>query len=198
MLGNRKRNTVIGVVCIVIGVVAFSAIFAFASYRYKNTPQNFYDNRRGSAEKLYDEVTAHDLDGGYPGTAEEVVNLNNKIVQLYYGKMVKNEEILTELVDIQRKLFADELLDKNPRENQVETLLEAIDELYSQNVYVYKIEQGITYYSSNVNMCIVPVTQTLINYENVYWNYFLRQDADGRWKIYTYMRADENFRTLEE
>ena len=195
---KKRKNTVAGIIIIVLGIALIAGVIIYVLYVSKDQPQYFINAKRAKGNLLLNSIRSYDLENGYPEIAEEVMELNSAIMHLYYGRIVSDNSLIRELVDTQRLIFDDVLLELNTAESQWEKIVRDAETLYNENVYIYQIDQGVAFYSTEQDMCIVPITITLINYEKVYWNYFLSLDDQGRWKIYTWQRTDKYFQPLEE
>lgn len=194
---KHRKSLIAGIIILVVGVALIGGTIVYGIDRSKNSDQKFYQNSRSTGQRLYDKALAY-MENGYPETAEDVIDLNNIIMQLYYGKIVSSDELIRELVTMQRQLFSDYLLENNDFEDQYANVLESADILYEKKVYIYNIEAGSVFYSSGGDMCSVPITEFMNNYEKMYWNYYLKLDDEGHWKIHNYQRTDKSFRNVIE
>lgn len=72
------------------------------------------------------------LDKNFPATPREVVKLYNRIITCFYNDEYTDDE-LYDLGDQARKLFDDELLENNPRDEYFKNLKEDISEYHDKN-----------------------------------------------------------------
>ena len=198
MVSERGRvSTGVAVLIAVVGVAAIAGIILFVVVSGRNQPQHFYFERRSMGQRLLAEIEEYDLVNGYPETAEEVIYLNNLLMRMFYGKIVSDTDLLYKLVGIQRQLFSSDLTTKNSHQSQWETILDDTEELYGNNVYLYLIDVGVVFTSNEADMCSIPLTFTMINYETLYWNYVLKLE-NGQWKIHVFNRTDSTFLNILE
>lgn len=136
------------------------------------------------------DVLLRNLDKDYPPTPKEVVKYYSEIMKCLYNETYTDEQ-LEAMLDKMIALYDDELLEKNPRENLLSGLKEAIAD-YAENKYT------ITSYtpsnSTDVETSMIEgrecaklyCTYTIksgTNYSSSKLIYELRKDADGHWKI---------------
>ena len=195
----KQRGKIHPAAAVLIIVVALAAMGTFIVYginQSRNTPQHFFPLRRNLAARLLNEVRDHDLINNYPETALDVILLNNNFLMLYHGQMVSDPDLLWELIGIQRHLFSDSLMTNNSHQQQFDSIWESINTRHPHNVYVNSIEVGQSFRSGRVDMYVFPITMRMVNYDNLYWNYFVYLDDSGRWRIANYDRTDSTFRNI--
>lgn len=179
-----------------VALILIGSVVAFAVVHNQGLPRYFFHNRRNLAARLLSEVRSYDLINNYPLTADEVIAINNRIRLLFYGQMVNNDDLLWELVGTQRHLFSDYLVANNDHETQFVHLRRYMSELFDENVYLHTTNVGVAFRSDVRDMYIFPVTDVMINHDNLYWNYLVYLDRSGQWKIYTWHRTDASFRQI--
>ena len=184
------------VAILLIGIMTLGGIIAFAVVQSQNNTQYFFHYRRNLAARLLDEDRSYDLINNYPPSADAVIALNNRIMMLYFGRMVNNDDLLRELVDVQQHLFSTYLQRHNNPHSRWEIIRESKEIMFAENVYLHSINVGLAFRSDRVDMYVLPITHTMINYQNIFWNYFVYLDASGRWKIYNFQRTDATFRNV--
>ena len=193
MLSERGRlKPITAIIIVVLGIAAIGSIFISIYVQNRDRPQLFYIQRRSMGQRLLDEVRTYDLVNHYPETVEEVMHLYSILRRMIYGRMVSDDELLYELVGLQRHLLCDFLTQNNTHRDQWLQVLEDTSVLYESNVFIHSIDKGLIFISAEEDMCIVPLTFTMINHEAMYWNYFLKLEH-GRWKIHDFKRMDSTF-----
>lgn len=192
------KNYVIGFAIGFIGIVILWGIFSYASSITATLPKDFVSSKKTAAQKLYDNLNNIDFVNDYPSTPEEVMDVYCDTVFMLYGNMIENDDIFTEILGIQRQLYSDELLEKNPFETQYNSFIESKDKIYSHNATTAQMDHDNTFYSKkDENSCIIQVKQHVNKIGVVHWNYYLNK-IDNKWKINTWEMTDENFKPIEQ
>ncbi len=180
---------------LIIGIGFVVLIVGYYTYLSNKTPdaeQPVFSNEEVG------KLISRNLEGMYyPEFPRSVVEFYSRIVVAYYYTPLEENEI--EALGRQaRKLFDEELLEKNPEEKFFEDLkleIAGYNEL-ERKVYSYTVED-----SSEVQMftfdgeqyAIVSATYLMREKSkvvNVYHDYTLRKDADGNWKILFWEKSD--------
>lgn len=173
---------------IIVTVVIVSLIVGYYFYltnRDINTEKNNPDASEVS------KLITRNLDGEYyPEFPRDVVAFYSKIAQAYYYTELSEKEIEA-LGSQARKLFDEELLDKNPEEQFFEDLKNDIQEYNEadRKIHGFTIEnandidiftfQGDSY----ARVAASYVMREKGSAATIYEVYTLRKDGDGRWKI---------------
>ncbi|MBE5927494.1 MAG: hypothetical protein E7270_11115 [Lachnospiraceae bacterium] len=138
------------------------------------------------------------IDEKYPETPREIVRLYNRIMICYYNEEYTNNQLIS-LTKQARKLYDEELLEKNPYDEYFERLNEEIEEYKKSNRIISSCllegNRDVEYYTldkrkySEVN-CVYYLKgdegTTKVSEE-----YVLRKDDDGKWKILYWKLADK-------
>ena len=179
---KSKTKLVLVVAFCVLG--AFLIVFFSAKGR-RFSSSDFVSNQANIAAKLYTKIVDADLEDNYPLTPESVIDMNNDIVYMSYGQMILNEDLLKDILLVQRNLFSRELLEgeENSFERQFQRLKDSLDELAAQNVTCIGMERVESIYSDDNRSVTISVRQFLNANEIAQWYYLLIRDSDGRWKI---------------
>ncbi len=134
----------------------------------------------------------------YPETPREVIRLYNRIMICYYNEEYTNNQLIS-LTKQARKLYSDELLERNPYDEYFERLSEEIAEYEENNRIIgsclLESNRDVEYYTldgkkySEVN-CVYYLKgdegTTKVSEE-----YVLRKDDEGKWKILYWKLADK-------
>lgn len=158
----------------------------------------FYLSNRDMAPKQQNttnseitKIVTRNLDGQYyPQFPRDVVLLYAKIVKEYYGSNVTETDI--ELLGKQaRKLFDEELLEKNPEDefftnlkadikayNDLERIITNIDVEKANDVKVFTFEE-----KSYATVKVGYLVREKSSVDTICQQYTLRKDDNGQWKI---------------
>jgi len=201
-MGRSKVGPFGAIVIILLGVALIGGIIYYIFVQNRDTTRYFYLERRSTGQRILNEIHSYDLIRDYPDTPQEVIRLNNLLMQMIYGRIVSNDDLLYELVGIQQMIFSDFIQTNNSHQSRFEILFEDTAFMYENNIYLWSIEPGLFFESDELNMASVPITMTFVTNSvnwprEMYWNYFLRHE-NGRWKIYDMKRMDSTFRNPYE
>ena len=157
---NTKFVIIIVVcVCVILG-----------GYYYLTNRNNAKEEENITLTEIQ-ELTTKNLDKNFPATPREVVKLYNRIITCFYNDEYTDDE-LYDLGDQARKLFDDELLENNPRDEYFKNLKEDISEYHDKSKTIASfIKEGNAY-------------------SRTYQMYVLRKDADGNWKILVFYQVN--------
>lgn len=186
---KKRKIFAIAAAVVVIGVIV-------GLYYY------FSVHRSASVEDTVDltevqQVITKDLDTNYPATPREVVKYYNRIITCFYNETYTDDE-LYELGDQARKLFDEELLDNNPRDEYF-TALKADIEDYREHSRTIRNStvcdsNDVEYQTVDGRECAYVTASYFINedksYDRTYQMYVLRKDEDGNWKILVFYQIE--------
>lgn len=194
----KKTNNTIAILFILIGITITVGLLLFAYSVGSKTENLFNKDKAVKATILYENVKALQKDSDYPKTPEEVLQLYNDSYLLLYGNMIKNKDIISEILHQQRKLYSKELLKLNAFEEQEDLLEKSIEYCYKNKFHITGIITKPVIYDMESNTCYIRVTLQGNDFSEYYWNYFLEKERDtGFWKITAWKKADKNFNSLE-
>lgn len=139
------------------------------------------------------EVITKNIDNSYPATPREVIKLYNRITTCYYNETFTEEE-LYDLGDQARKLFDQELLDNNPREEYFKALKTDIEEYHDRSMTIVSSDvcksNEVNFQMVDGDECAYVTASYFVNENKSYSHtdqmYVLRKDEDGNWKILVY------------
>ncbi|MDR1704429.1 MAG: hypothetical protein LBS19_07050 [Clostridiales bacterium] len=194
----HRINKTLGIIILVVSFSVITGGVGYIAWYSSQQPHYFVIEKKSLGDTLYRRLQEYDLENYYPETAEEVMEINNLLRRLMYGNIVADKDFIRVLVGYQRMLFDDVLLEANSLDTQTQKVIESGEMLYRNKISLYSSSIGTVFESDEVEMCIAPITEAMVNYEGLYWNYYLKKDADGRWKIYTWERTDRSFRNVIE
>lgn len=181
----------------VIAVIAVACIGLIVGLYYY-----FTNYRRGSVEDLVElgevqKIITYNLDTNYPATPRETVKLYNRIITCFYNETYTEKE-LEQLGDQARRLFDEELLANNPREEYLAALKADIEEYHEKsrtitNSSVCKTND-VNFQTVDGAECAYVSSTYYINEKKSYSRtnqmYVLRKDADGNWKILVFYQIE--------
>lgn len=169
-------------------VVIIGTIILVALYFYFTDRSNKKAEQTTMTEKVQ-KVVGTDLEMDYPSTPREVIVQFNKIIACYYdGKL--DDETLRKIMNQQRVLFDQELLEANSIDSQLEELkAEILDYQETKRVIVSSSvakSSTVKYWSDEgKDYAGIIASYTLKDSEVVktHETYVLRKDDQGKWRI---------------
>lgn len=177
---KERRNKML---VVVIGTIVLVGLYLFFANR---------DNKKAEQASITEqvqEVLGTDLEMDYPSTPREVIIQFNKIIACYYENKL-DEETIKKIMEKQRALFDQELLEANSFDSQLKDLQEEIlDYQESKRVIVSSSvakSSTVKYWSDAGKDYAGIVASYTLKDDNVvktYETYVLRKDDKGKWKI---------------
>lgn len=132
---KKKKNSSGGFIRILAIIFFITLVYVGFAYRgVKNEPDANVDKSQ------YETILAVDLEQSYPNGPYEVLFYYYTIVQYIYGGECQLDEVPI-LIEKQRMLFANDLLELNPYDTQVENCESIVEFLYENNQRLLKVEQ---------------------------------------------------------
>ncbi|GMQ60139.1 hypothetical protein AN1V17_45390 [Vallitalea sediminicola] len=125
-------------------------------------------------------------------TPEQVLEFNNIIMQKLYSHEVTNEEIEI-LLKVQRELYDDELLDKNPIDVHLENAKEEIEKFKKNDTKIIGYDIQKNNGGSNEDITFIKVVYYLNNVGpegEIFEEYVLVKD-EKLWKIKGWQKTEE-------
>lgn len=168
----------------ILAVVIIYAYFQITGKKEEQVPKT-------KIEKLIN----RNLEGNYPATPREVMKVYGELTRyLYNGNEEKklSDEQLEALLDQVRILYSEELLEENPREEQLERLkMDVADyKKMSKTIMSYTVQQSSQIQFGELNGR--EVAKVVISFTTkasgeqpakTYERFLLQADAEERWKI---------------
>ena len=181
---KKAQNPI--VVTIVMIILAFVVIGGFFLVRHSGERNQETRKNKTEVEKLME----LDLDENYPGTAREVLKINNRLMKCYYNEDLTDEQIKA-LAMQNQKLFDEELWKRNPYDAYVERLKKEIEGYKKSKVTIINIglqdlADAETEERGGYKFCNLLVSYFLKEgngHKKTNHKYYLREDEKGRWKI---------------
>lgn len=162
----------------------------------------FSVHKRASVEDAVEltevqKVITKDLDANYPATPREVVKYYNRIIECFYNETYTDEELYG-LGDQARKLFDDELLENNPREDYFNALKADIENYHEKSKMIRSSSvcdsNDVEFQTVDGRECAYVQASYFTNenntYARTYQMYVLRKDEEGRWKILVFYKVE--------
>lgn len=158
-------------------------------------------NKKAPDEENYvlttvDEITTTDLDKNYPANPRKVVDLYAKIMQTLYKEEYTDEQE-TKMIDVLGGIFDDEL-----RENQFNLQSSIKNEVssrkaedYGISAYAVQEKNPEIFTKDGRDICSVDCLFTMRKGSQrilLYYQFVLRKDDEGRWKILGWITKDNN------
>lgn len=159
-------------------------------YYYLSSKDKTVDKKSDTEVEEVTKLINKDLDNSYPATPREVVEFYSRILSCYYGGKCDDEEI-ERLAAQSRKLFDDELNNKNPYEEYVLNLKAEIKQYKEEkkkiSTYIIEKSGDIEYKTFQSHFYAKVDCAYYIKGEGVtsrtLETYTLRKDSAGKWKI---------------
>lgn len=193
---NSKRKNIIGSLILLIGLSFTVAIIAVAYNINGQNVKMFNKDKAAVGRKYYNNIKLLENSENYPKTPEEVMNIYADYYCLVYGKIIKDPNVLPEIVSLQRKLLSKEITDTTSFEEQIENLNSSLDTMKKGKMYIIFAEtKSITYTEKNMKECTARFLLKGNDFSEFYWNYYLVLE-DGNWKIRAWKAADKDFKNL--
>lgn len=186
MKNKSTRTTIIVIACIAVVLCLYYSL------------SNRADTQTEDVELTeVQDIVTRDLDDNYPATPREVIKFYNRIVTCFYNEEYTDDE-LYDLGDTARKLFDDELLENNPRDEYFESLKESIADYRdsSRTIVSTSVQDSddVTYKTVDGESCAYVRASYFMKagdvYTRTYQMYVLRKDDDGNWKILVFYQVD--------
>lgn len=143
-----------------------------------------------------DKILDVDIESQYPTTPREVVIFYNNTIECLY-KVGLNDNKSQLLLELQRNLFAKELLDNNPFDIHFLRVKSDIEEYKKNNKIIIdsKTQELVPddYYKVNgQEICKVKSIYYLnTNNNNIYQEFILKKDVDNKWKIFGWRKTKQ-------
>ncbi len=160
-----------------------------SSNKNKGNITDTSSNQPITHSETYNKIMSKDYINNYPAGYLEVIEENNEIVMYQYGRDIVDAEA-KDIIEVQRQLFASELLELNPIDNQVAGYLKEVNDNRSREVERYITERRtvtsemVAYDGSIVS---VYVDEYYSDGMAVQYDYYLISEG-GKWKIYSIER----------
>ncbi len=183
-MANTKSKKTSGVKTIIIAVFLVGIVLFYFNYLSNKSSID----RTPAEETEIQQLMEHDMIGEYPKTPRDVVKLHSRYFKQFYGEELTDDELVV-LNQQVRNLYASQLLELNPENDNLKALKKSIEG--SKDEYIYKsyvlpeVSQ-IEYYTQNgVEMATLEVQITVEMKKEMgylYEQYVLVKEND-QWKI---------------
>ena len=183
MYKKAQNPIVVIIIMVALAVAVIGGFFWARSIGMKNQEKR---NSKTEVEKLME----LNLDENYPGTAREVLKINNRLMKCYYNEDLTDEQ-LKSLAMQNQKLFDEELLKRNPYDVYVERLKKEIEgykktKVTIINIGLQELAEAETEERGGYKFCNLLVSYFLKEgngHKKTNHKYYLREDENGKWKI---------------
>lgn len=140
-----------------------------------------------------------DLEMVYPATPTEVLRLHLRITKCLYNDKLSKEKT-DDLVNQARMLYDEELLEKNPVEDQIKIIGKEIEKFHEIDkelkTYIIESKEDIKYWTEEDIEYVSIVASTSFTESKeivkVFEEFILRRDEDGKWKILGWYLSDKD------
>ena len=177
---------VIFLLCIAIG---FLLLFTFSVKQQPNEEEVVSAQELINLDSLRDQVLAIDLVNNYPQSVAELMEVYTNTFRLLYLWDMEDTETLSRVLAVQRGLYSPALLNANPFERQLSSLLFSRNELNNNEVGITGVHLGTTTYDRFTPDSRATVTLVKFTTENKSFTYvyeiFKNPNVD-KWQIGTW------------
>ncbi len=187
-------------------LLIITCVIIIGAFSWKMGRDNLYgdfeNDKKSMAEVLYSDVLSVDLKEDYPKTPDEVMRFFGKCYKLIYGNMIRNDEILAEVVHVQRNVFSEELASTNTFEREFQEIKESISTLKDNRVYVIDFDTKPPVYDKEYNTCeIRTIISTNARDESgsslkMYMLFNVVKDDNGFWRINSFRKTNSEFKEI--
>ena len=188
-----NKYVIILIIFLIAVVIGSIILFKTNSYNSSSGPNysDFNSDKYASASKLYETVVNYDYLYSYPETVEEVMELYVGSVELLYGDLITNDELLINVINAQRNLYSNEVLELTTAEEQYNGVV-ADRNLYEESdIYLTSTKVDSVYYDFyDTNLATANVIFYFKNAPPEYKKFYLK-NIDGQWKIVSWVLTDE-------
>lgn len=180
------------------GLILLGIAVLVVFYWLNNRPDDSIFSKDGEVNTEAQKILEKDLDRNYPASVREVVRLYSRITKCWYNEKISEEE-LSDLANMQRSLFDEELLEENPLLEFTERLKKEVtsakEEQRTMSSYRVQKESSVKKWKTEEDSfaSIIACFVTKINkkgYEYTYEEFLLREDEKGQWKIVGWQKTE--------
>lgn len=190
---RKDKNAFRGMVIAIVLIALILGYYYYLSNR-ADTPKEETTTSISAVQR----VLLRDLDADYPPSPREVLKCYCDITQCFYGEEYTDEELEQLAFQIQ-KLYDDELIANNTREQYLDNLKWDINNMKEKNLTVssYSVASStdVDYFGQDgYDWARLNGTFTLRSGKQIELCkevFLLRRDASGHWKIYGWKRLEE-------
>ncbi len=188
---NAKWLTMLVAVSVVI-------VLTFVSIQKKQTKEELEKEEKASISEI-ENVIMRDMEEEYPASVREVVKYYYKVLQCMFNGEATDKEII-KLIDQERALYDKDLLKKNEYGDFVKGRKEEIQSHKRKKVKLLKFviegNDEVRYWQNNKSEMASVKAHIFMSgkkkYRDVYQEYVLRKDKDGKWKILSWENTSDN------
>jgi hypothetical protein len=190
---TRKR---VGAIVVVV-IIAVLIVGAFAFVAYRN-PKTVEDTPEVSE---LDELLNQNIEANYPSTPREVLKLYNRYLLCLYGTDGNDltDDQRLGLSTKMRDLYDEELLAANTEEENLSNLTAELEAFRADGKDMIKANvsdsNDVEYIDvDGASGALVDASYFIRSgskdFSRTYQEYLLRKDADGNWKILSFVKVD--------
>ena len=191
---KKAQNPIV----VIILMVALAAAVIGGFFLVRNIGDKNREVRKSKTE--VEKLMELDLDNNYPGTAREVLKINNRLMKCYYNEELSDEQLKV-LAAQNQKLFDEELLKRNPYDAYLQRLKKEIEGYKKSkvtiiNIGLQELEEAEKVERGGYKFCNLLVSYFLKEdngHKKTNHKYYLREDKDGKWKILFWEVTEKTF-----
>lgn len=188
---NAKWLTMLVAVSVVI-------VLTFVSIQKKQTKEELEKEEKASISKI-ENVIMRDMEDEYPASVREVVKYYYKVLQCMYNGEATDKEII-KLIDQERAMYDKDLLKKNEYSDFVRGRKKEIKSYERKKIkllkFVIEDNDEVRYWQNNKSEMASIKAHIFMSgkkkYKDIYQEYVLRKDKNGKWKILSWDNTTDN------
>jgi len=144
-IAKKKKSKFTGALVLIIFLlclgIGLSLVFIFATQPASRPDEVIAEFASINLDNLLDELLELDLDENYPESPEDIIRLFNRTFWFLYNWDRDDIYTLSLVLDVQRGLYSQALLDLNPFTQQLANLVFSLEQLYDLNLELVGISQ---------------------------------------------------------
>lgn len=187
--------------------IAIIVLILLGALLFWYTGSKMSENAQNKPPSEFEALMGYDFKNEYPSTIDEVMVVYNEMMEYTYGPKDDLDlesfyaEQLPKIIQLQRKLYDDELLLYNPYEVQYEKLKKELEDYDMKEIYIIDSKIMHPEYlpskdEEDREMAKVRVVYYTTVSQNIYMEFGLRK-TDEAWKIVGFKQI-EMFKIAEE
>ena len=185
---KRKEIAQLIGILVAVGLIILAVYFSL----HQKEDESLFESSGESS--LVEQVLRKDLERNYPATVKAVVEMYSQITECMYNEPYSEEEFDL-LAKQMRNLYDEELLAVNPEEAHLRNLKQEYtyyrEQKYSLTWKVQKLSSVKEEEVDGTTLATIVARYTINMRDINYYEFCLREDADGNWKIIGWKQVAE-------
>lgn len=195
---SKKNSSIISILFIILVISIIGVFFVISIGNKKDTDGYFVKEEKNNATTLFNKIISISEEN-YPKTPEDVVTIYTDGYKLLYGEKIKDLSIVPTILQKQRILLSDEILNKNPADEQQKNVYASIENLKKNKVKLTNVVvKPVMYDTKDENLAYVRVEQKDNLFQTYYYIYHLQKSLDGKWRISGWYNTDADYNIIKK